>query len=329
MPIDFLPRADEIPLIRIADAVGRRVNENILFIVDGGLGDRICAEPTLRYALEQFAEVDFSIATPVPELFAHLKFKDVYSSLDEPPRGVYLMLETYAYRNRLANQFFNANMMHGVDFASISALRCQLPDAYRAPRLEVPPSRAKVKCPLFTGDLTRLALSPKYVVLHAGDTWASRTLPAEFLNKMIWLLNKAGFTAVIVGICETRQRLDPAGVAIDLRNALNLKDFLWLCKHAQHVVTNDSAPLHIAATGLGRIAYIPTVRPPEFLEHHRGPRAQKGWNMKAFYSLPMWPIFRSLPNVLEELSAREVPAGGIEDYLPNPEEIVTWMIKGN
>lgn len=63
----------EIPGIKTSQAVERGVEKNLIFKTWGGLGDQICAEPTLRFALKTFKGCDISLASEHPELFAHLK----------------------------------------------------------------------------------------------------------------------------------------------------------------------------------------------------------------------------------------------------------------
>lgn len=310
---------NEVPAIRIADAVGRGINKNILFRVGGGLGDRICAEPTLRYALENFKGCEFSLSTDTPELFLHLlpQMKEIYK--DEPPVGKYLQLPTYAVG--LANQFYNANLMHGVDFASISALRCQLPNQCKVPKLEPTAPSKDV--------LLNIAHSARYVLLHVGKSWASRTFPSSFWNEIIWRIHLLERIPVLIGL-DSSGDLDPINVCLDLRNKLTLNNYLWTVKHCDSVITNDSSPLHIAATGSGKIAYIPTIRHPDLLTHWRytSGRPVFGWRMASFYRKPMWELNNICPNTLEANLISEMPPGhSMDEFLPEVSSIIDWIQK--
>ena len=314
----FEIQPNEVPAIRIADAVGRGTNKNILFTVGGGLGDRICAEPTIRFAMESYVDCQFSVHSATPEIFKHLSFRHVYRDGEPPAAGKFLQLVTYGWG--LANQFFNPNLMHAIDYASIAALRAQLPEKYRVPKLiAVSPSNT---------ELHKLAGNPQFVLLHVGDSWPSRTFPEKFWNSMAYEIVKIGRTPVYIGQTKNLFEVIPGNKAVDLRNKLLLEEYLWLVQKCDTAVTNDSSPIHIAATGTGKIAFIPTCRRPEFLTHHRHANGKivHGWKMQAFYKAPMWEHFHHIPNTLDEWPANKVPDGHqMEDFLPEPSAIADWI----
>jgi len=139
-----------------------------------------------------------------------------------------------------------------------------------------------------------------------------------------------GRVPVFIGQTKENWELLPGRVAVDLRNKLLLDEYLWLVQKCDTIVTNDSSPIHIAATGTGKIAFIPTCRRPEFLTHYRmvNGRSQLGWRMRAFYREPMWEHFFHIPNTLDEWPANQVPEGKkIEDFLPEPRFIADWIKK--
>lgn len=310
----FAIEARDVPAIRIADAVGRKVNRNIMFVVNGGLGDRICAEPTLRFALETFTDCKYSLYCDTPEIFRHLSFEKVYGRDDKVPPGTYLQIPTYPLP--FMNQFFSPNLMHGVDCASITALRCQLPRRYRQPMLAVgAPPRPEIQ--------KELSSVGKYgVVVHLGKTWPSRTLPINWWQDVMRGLVRLGFVPVVVG--HNCKELDlGVGAAIDLRERLSLDEFLFTCKYSTRIVTNDSSPFHVASTGGAMIALVATSRNPDYLVHQR-----MTGETAVFYGKPMWPLFHRLPNTLEDHPANEVPEGHrMEEFLPDPYEVVRWITK--
>lgn len=308
--------ANEIPSIRIASAIANKATEKILFVVGGGLGDRVCAEPTIRYCFDTYPELEYSILTETPEIFPQ-KFRHIYTKIDQVPEDDYLPL--YTYGQGLSNQFFNANLMNSVDFASISALRGQLPLKYRQPSIEVSgPSM----------DLMEIANNDRSVLIHLGRSWPSRTFPGWWWNQVISAVKERGFLPVLVG----KNCVEVQGLPFfDLREKLSLNDFIYMCQASYAVITNDSSPIHLAATEQGRakIAFVPTCRRGEFLMHYRFNLEGEnpwGYQMAEFSVGEMWELFRSFPNNLELNDISQVPKNWtIEEFLPDPEEIADWL----
>lgn len=312
----FTYQPGEIPAIRIAQAIGAKADKDLLFVVGGGLGDMVCAEPTIRYAIETFKDCSVSVCSKNIRLFDHLNLKYIYETPEVVPKGKYLPL--YTYSQGLANQFLNANLMHGVDFASISALRGQLPNEYRSPCL--------------------LSYDPKfkdfpkaYCLIHLGRSWPSRTFTVQWWEKVIEVVKKSGLPGVLVGQnCHGVPGVTFGTDIIDLRHATNLNQFIWLCQNAWAIITNDSSPVHLAATGVARIAMVATCRRPDFITHDRltsDGGTEYGWRTEDFSKNRMWEKFKVSPNDLELNSISEVPLGWkIEDFLPEPEEIIDWIL---
>lgn len=302
-------KARDIPYECIKSSIESGTDKNILFLVGGGLGDRICAEPTIRYALETFKGINISIACETPELFNHLKFKEVFDfKKTYPVTGRHLCIDTYPAPHKLINQFMSPNLMSTVDYASLSALRCILPRSYKAPKL-------------FTV-LPTIDLPEKSVVLHVGKSWESRTFPAKWWNTVLSTLKRTGMNPVLVG--NNCIDIDSDGIW-DLREMLSMNDFIGVCQNAYAIITNDSSPVHIGATGKAMIAFVPTVRRPDYLMHHRN--GGFGWKTMAFYDQPYWELLDSCPNHLATKGIDKIPEGHkITDFLPNPKTIVEWII---
>jgi hypothetical protein len=262
--------------------------------------------------------VSISLICETPELFAHLPFKDIFDlKRTHPVVGRHLYLNTYP-DSALLNQFMSANQVNLIDHASISAIRMQLPPEYKKIK-SVP-----IAPGLQRNDLNELR-SPSYVLVHAGRSWASRTFPAKWWNNVIAQLHQRGYNPVLVG-SDTIDEIDPMRVSIDMRKKTTLSEFIWLCQRAPALITNDSGPLHLAAPGEGKIAFVATARRGDLLLHER--KGGFGWRMKDFARQPMWNRFPIIPNTLNKDSVQQVPEGtAIEDYLPEPKDIVDWITK--
>lgn len=317
--------AKELPAVRIADAIGRGINKKLLFVVGGGLGDRLCAEPTIRYATKKFSDCEISLLCDTPEVFWHLPFKAVYRTMEEVPPRLHLPLYTYAQGN-LANQFFNANLMHSVDFASVSALRMQLPRSEKVLR-QYPISTPKMKEWFFFGPT--IAQDFRTIVVHPGESWPSRTFPAKWWEEIISSLSAMSYTKVlVVGNKTVNIKCDSR--AVDIRQKTDINDFSWICRHANAIVTNDSSPVHFGAVGRAQIAMVATCRRPDLIAHWRRPaevsHPQFGWNTRDFSAKRMWEMFDECPNNLDKVRIDLVPDGSkIEEFIQAPSEIVSWL----
>lgn len=306
----FEIKPNEVPSIRIAKAIGNKTTNKVLFYVEGGLGDQVCAEPTMRYAVLNFPEIEFSIYSAYSELFEHLKFKNVFRPSDKVFEDQFLVIRTYA--NGFANEWFNANMMNGVDFASVSALRMQLPPEYKRLQLSI-----RKPAP----DLEKLM---KYdsIVIHPGKTWESRTFPGEWWMDVVEMALSVNRPVIILGNQTVDMEIHKS--AIDLRGKLNLNDYAWFCANAHKVVTNDTSALHLAAAGKPTIAFGATVRAPWHLYHYR--YGTFGQGMYSFTVKNMWEEFKSFPNNLDPVDCTRVPKGNsINEYLPDPKKMSYWL----
>lgn len=311
----------EIPAVRISAAVGNKCNDQLCFVVGGGLGDRVCAEPTLRFALEKFRGVEISLICETPELFRHLKFKEVFDlKTKHPIVGRHLYLYTYS-KSPLYNQFMNANLCHCIDVASLTSLRLQLPLEYRTVQLQSP-NITSASHPVLSA-----LHEPKCVLLHLGKSWPSRTFPATWWEGVMTGLIENDFHPILIGNNCIEVALDERNSweYTDLRNLLSLDEFLFACLNCKNLVTNDSSPLHIASAGYANIAFVSTCRRGDLVTHQRTDK-YKYASRRDFAVGEMWNEYNIIPNNLDLLTMSDLPSGKkIEDYLPDPGEIVTWM----
>lgn len=313
----------EFPSIRIGAAVKNKIEKNLCFVVGGGIGDRICAEPTLRYALENYKDVEISLACDTPELFSHLTFKDVFNFKDKfSIMGRHLMLYTYPSFS-LPNEFLNPNSMNGVDFASMSSIRTQLPLEYRAIQ----------NAPQKPANFDKLFERKEWALVHPGKGWPTKTFPADFWEKLIdRTLNYlpvaiVGNNTVDVDFVRIKNRRNQL---IDLRQKTSLEDLAWLCKNANIVYTNDSSPLHLAAAGSAYVCFIPTCKRVDLLYHYRFVKNNfnLGMNMLGLQINDMWKYFIDIPNSLEVKRIHELPEGKtIDFFLPDPVAIVDFGLE--
>jgi ADP-heptose:LPS heptosyltransferase len=309
--------AMEIPGFRTSRAIEKGVEKNLLFTTWGGIGDQICAEPTLRYAIDHFKDCKISLASDYPELFSHLKFEKVFNlNFQKPKYDDYFVLDTIRSAESLNWHFMSHTIVHCVDYPSLTALRCQLPISYKEVILRPPEPAQWVK----------EYAKPNYVFVHAGKHWPSKTFPSEWWDETLDLLKNFDFVPVLLGkdMSDNRAYVDTMTAGcIDLRNRLKINETVWLLQNAFALVCNDSAPLHMAVTGDAWIAYVATAKHPDYITHYR--KGIWGWRMQNFGKGGMWELYDICPNKKDKIEVDLVDPEVLKGWLPEPVEIAEWV----
>jgi len=310
----ILMPADLIPSFRVSQAFKKGTQSKFLITTWGGLGDQACAEPTLRFALENFKETEISLCSQHPELFTHLNFKEVipWSEINNV-RENYLVFDTIVPPSHLLWQFFSHCVTHCVDFASMCAFRTQLPVADRClqlPDYELP-------------EVVKGIDWDKAVMIHPGRHWRSKTFPKTWWDRTIAAVQARGFQPVIIGkeTDDNRGTVDVhvAEGVLDLREKLSLKDLVVVLKSAKYVLSNDSSPIHIAAAGSAHIFFIASCKHPDYITHWRN--GEWGWRMKNLGLDGIWNYINQNPSVDQEVSVEKLPDGVMEKLLPEPSSV--------
>lgn len=311
----------EFPIWSANKAADKGNSKNILFRTWGGIGDVICSEPTVRYAVERFKDCKITVETNFPEVFQHLALADIYDTKKE--RAIaddYLVKETVPTQSvsLLLPQFFNHIHTHCVDFGSMCALRSQLPIANREVILRPPTPESDLLHEL-------VEESHRYVAVHAGRHWPSKTFPAAWWNRTLDSIVKAGFTPILIGKDGGESQGYVAVNAehcVDLRDKCSLNETMWLLQQLPILVCNDSSPLHMAVTGNAWIGFVPTVKHPDFITHFR--QGKFGWRMQSFGKGGMWDHSEINPNVTIDVNLDHVDPELLKTFLPEPEIFGPW-----
>lgn len=312
----------QIPSFCSSYAIQEGVQNKILFKTPGGIGDQICAEPTIRFAIDNFKDVEISLATRIPDLLGHLKVKEVFNINDNVDYDKYFVLHTYVNNQWLIWDFVSHGLTHCVDFPSICALQGTIPIDYKA-----------IQLPVELDDASHLIeyTKSKYVGVHASKNWESSTYPVEWWDSILKGLIRNGFVPVLFGkeINETQGTVQTLTEGcVDLRNKLSLKESTWLLQRMKSVVCNDSSPYHMAASGNAFIALIITAKHHDFLLHWRrdlSGKVQWAWRTKAFNKGGMWDLTDRCPNKAESFKTDRVDINILKTWLPEPSEIVSWV----
>lgn len=328
MPVSMIPQ------FRTEIAIQNGVEKNLLLRTWGGLGDQICAEPTLRYGLKYFSNCDVSLESEVPQLFSHLKFKNVFDVKNKSvDYDKYFCFETITPPNdsNLVWQFFSHMITNCVDFPSLCAFRFQLPIEDK--EILLTPS-----IPM-DSEIANLIDDPMNVFVHAGRHWTSKTFPKDWWDDVLTAMIEKGMTPVLIGANtdDNRGTVDVETLGcIDLRNRTSITDCAWLLQRARVLITNDSSPMHMAAsrnpndpkTGLTHIGYIATCKHPDYITHWRRPhgegRPEFQWRETNLGLGGMWDIYSNCPNNSEEVTVEHIDEKILRTWLPTPQSVVGW-----
>lgn len=321
VPKAVLP-ADQFPSFNAHEAVKRGVEKNFLINTWGGLGDQICAEPAIRFGLKNFKGKSFSLASRCPTLFEHLPFEAVFDTREEEPDwSKFLTFQSIHPPDHIIWDFFSQMLVHAVDFPSISMWRSQLPVTDREIVLPDFPISSQVGDALHDGDE-----GYRTIVVHAGRHWPSKTFPKEWWNEVISCLRLARFRVVLIGHevdAETGfVNVSPTD-CIDLRNRLSIREFIAILKNARFVLSNDSAPIHAAASGDAFICFVASVKHPDLITHWRN--GVFGYKMRNLGLDGPWNHLDYSPAQPEGLELRVLPTGLMERVLPRPVEVAQYF----
>lgn len=315
--------AMHMPGFRSTLAIQDGVEKKLMFKTWGGIGDQICAEPTLRYAIRQYKNCEIYLASEIPELFSHLNFHSVFNLKSGKPKwDEYLCFETITPPDdsNMVWQFFSHMLTNCVDFPSLCALRMQLPIADRV-----------VKLP--AAECGQYALGPNFVVVHAGKHWPSKTFPKDWWDAVLAEIILNDCTPVLIGARSDDNRGTVnvhAYKCMDLRNKLSISETISLLKRSKVLLTNDSSPLHMAVDSNCWIGYIATCKHPDMITHWRSAICENilnpvwGWRMKNHGTGGIWDIVDSCPNKEQEVTAEFVDEETLRSWLPDPKEYARW-----
>lgn len=317
--------ANMIPSWRVFFAETYNTLDKIMIKCWGGLGDQICSEPAIRYAKTLFPTSEIYLATHHPELFSHLTFTKVYDLKEVTPNwDNYFVFETIYPPTHLLWQFISHMLSHPVDFSSIAMWRLQLPISEKEISLPKIPMSEQVK--------SALENNSEKIVVHAGKHWASKTFPKEWWDSMLTELKNVGFTPILIGKEDKEGPHGNTGYVytltdgcIDLRDKLSIGEFVSILQNCKYLLSNDSSPIHAAASGDAFIGFIATCKHPDYLRHWR--QGEFGRNTKNFGLDGVWNHIDHAPNKSKSVEVEKLPDGLMEKILPNPKDVAAYYLQ--
>lgn len=284
--------------------------DNVFIVVEGGLGDQVCAEPVAREIKRLFPEKR-TVVIGRREFFGHLGLEILDYNNSTVVHGESLSLNTFA-----AEQFGISFLVHPVDFISLSTIRRILPNYRKQMVLGVEGK----------------PLLRNHLLIHPGKTWSNRTFPAGWWQEVVDLCSSSRKCALIgqrqyreKGIVEVEC---PSG-CVDLRDRTTISELISLIS-ANDVLSNDSFPVHVAGAFDNWIYMIPTVKHPDLV---------LPWRKGTMYHKVCCPLRRMMSDDITDQDMRStitgkfsvridmVPEGfGILDYLPKPTQVLSAVL---
>lgn len=301
-----------------------RGKKHIVVQVSGGLGDQICAEPVIRWMREKiYPHDEILLTSDWPRIFRHLEgsvvdgnfnHKEARAEADTP----YFRMNTLPKPDTMIWQILSHAMCHPVDFASIACLRRTLPEDRKQPQIQVDAEDIQKLV-----SLVGLRPLDELLLVHPGRHWPSKTFPKDWWQAIVESLHQEGIPLAVIGkeVSDTQGYVDiecPEGV-IDLRDLLDLGSFITIISQGKVLISNDSAPIHIAGAFDNSILLIPSVKHPDHVLPYRN--GSKYYKAAALYKMLVCDAYDTSPTQVHGQTLEQVP-GDVLDFIPDPGEVV-------
>ena len=301
---------------------GYKYKTHVLVSVNGGLGDQVDAEPVIRYMRKYiYPDADVVVVSHWPELFRHIDvpvythgkyFESGQHQKDTP----YYVMTSLPGPETVTWAVVSNLLCNSVDYISIAMLKRTLPLEDKTIKLTYTEAELQEVQNILKCDLKELT------IVHAGRHWESKTLPKAWWQEVVNKLVADGHKVCMIGKNEeTRGVWDidlPEGVksCVDL---LSLPNLIALISQAKLLVSNDSAPIHIAGAFDNHIAVVPTCKHPDHILPWRN-RSLDYKTIRLYKRLTIDDI-KAPPTQVYEVSGAEISADWSE-YLLTPEDAV-------
>ena len=302
---------------------GYKYKKNIVITASGGLGDQVCGEPIARYIIEKMHPNDkVSITTHWPEIFNHLDvpiFKPDHKFNLSAPHKVYSL---YSDEKHPIWKVISNSLINTTDFGSILACRRMIPDSDK--HIKLKPNEAAIK------EVYQVATNKdieKMILVHPGRGYDAKTFPIKWWNKIIQELSvkyKIGIIGKHINDKQGTLEINISGNdnVIDFRDTLSLEGLMTIIKLGKILITNDSAPVHIAGAFDNWIVLIPTMKHADHVLPYRG-----GYKYyKAISVCKKLTVDGLNRKTNEEKQRIDLVEGDINDYLPETEQVINTVV---
>ena len=309
-----------------------KYKRHLYIAVTGGLGDQICAEPAVRYLKQKlYPDDNVVVGTHWPRIFQHLEDGNGFRTCEHGKADLtedtaYYIAESLPSPESIQWFVVSHLLCSSVDYTSIALMKRTLPLPDKTIRFDVSISDYE--------DLEKIAGIrdfEDYVVVHPGRHWETKTFPDKWWQGIIDGLHSRGDKVCVVGKTEDGDPPDykagargtvgitcPEGV-VDLRDKLELGAFGALLSRAKTLISNDSAPIHLAGAFDIEIVVIPTCKHPDHLLPWR--HGSQKYKTKALYKSLIVEEVESRPTQVYETSV-DIEVSDWGKYLLDPLEVV-------
>lgn len=235
-----------------------------------GLGDLICATPTIRKLHDSYGE-PIVVLSKMPELFKrnpHVSGSYKYSSVD---------LEYIEQNYVMHNSFYNVGKKNerGIEYKhNVMDIR-----QFHAINLGFMLTKSELQCDYLPTDECRVDIpDTPYFVIHPVQNWGSRSWSEDNWVRLTEWINKIGYKVVAIGkdssetgffnVSKPTYELKSAEF-INYMNKTSISDAWHLINKSAGVITMDSGILHLAGTTRTFIYHLGSSINPEFRKPYR------------------------------------------------------------
>lgn len=315
--------------------------------VGGGLGDQICAEPVVRYIVEELYLGDnIVIASDWPRIFIHLCNENVFVCKPKEVDNIilkdqpYYKMETLPIPESVFGIIVTHIMVHSTDYSSLSCLKRILPNDKK--QIKLVNTILDSSTLIDNIGVDNVQMLSKSIAIHPGRGWNTKTFPKEWWQSVIDGIADSGISVCLIGkdIGDDQGLVDvkcPEN-GIDFRNKTNIGELFLLISNVKAVLSNDSSPVHIAGAFDPYIILIPTCKNPYHILPFRN--GSQSYKTKSLYkklliddicNLPTQPYNESInwipngkkiSNGMEYDNKDEMKGGDILNYIPDPKDVI-------
>jgi hypothetical protein len=312
------------------DAPDFKYKRHIVVIVSGGMGDQVDAEPTLRYIQKVYQDADVQVLTHWPRLFKHipypvLRHQDFRAQQDYP----YFQMLTFPDPTTVTYSVVSNLMCHTVDYCSLATMHRVLPLREKIVELSIEKNDDdELNATLGDFDLN------KAVLVHPGRHWVSKTFPREWWQDLV---NKISLQVPVCLIGTDHQenrgafQLDLPSNSFSLIDRTSVGSLISAISRAPVLISNDSAPVHIAGAFNNWIILIPTCKHPDhvlpFRMNEKGEVSNYHKAFALYKKLTLDDCDQRPTTWIEGGATAESKEGPWETYLPPTDEIIECAIK--
>jgi ADP-heptose:LPS heptosyltransferase len=234
-----------------------------------GLGDLICATPTIRKLSESY-EQQITVVSKMPELFKNLPY------VEASYKSTSIDWDYFNEHYLMHNSFTNVGKKDGRGVE----MKHNMMDIrqYHAVHLGFMLSSKELHCDYIPTESPKNSIHQKYILIHPVTTWANRTWPAEKWMELVKRLNDDGIYVISIGKDSSETgffnvekpvfNFDiPYGM--NLMNKTSISECYHLINNATCFITMDSGLLHLAGTTNTPIIHLGSSLNPEFRMPYR------------------------------------------------------------